>query len=252
MPLSHQDWHTRYLQQAVWTEEIRRYLYPRAGLPDSQRVLDLGCGSGALLSELHEHCRGAVVGLDIDRDYLEIARQVSPTTVLIQADAHTLPLPAASFDLTLCHFVLLWVADPIQVLREAARVTRLGGTVLALAEPDYGGRIDYPPELEQLGSWQRQSLERQGADPLTGRKLAGWFAQAGLVDIEAGILGSQWQVKQVSDQDQLERDVLVSDLKEWIPANKINQLLAAEAASRRQGERVLFVPTFYAWGRVPA
>jgi SAM-dependent methyltransferase len=163
-----------------------------------------------------------------------------------------LPLQTASFDLALCHFVLLWVANPVLVLHEMARVTRPGGSVLALAEPDYAGRIDYPPELECLGSRQRQALEQQGADPAAGRKLAGWFAEAGLAEIEVGILGSQWLAAKSAAQDQLEREVLISDLQDWVAEDKIKQLLDAEATSRQQGRRVLFVPTFYAWGRVPA
>ena len=105
-----------------------------------------------------------------------------PTTLLITAqshpqyqvdlgDAHQLPLADGCFDVCLCHFLLLWVTDPIQVLQEMYRVTRSGGVVMALAEPDYGSRIDYPQELSLLGKWQMDSLEQQGADPFIGRKL---------------------------------------------------------------------------------
>jgi hypothetical protein len=44
-----------------------------------------------------------------------------------------------------------------------ARVSR---TVLALAEPDYSGRVDEPAELKSLGEWQTEALQRQGADRL--------------------------------------------------------------------------------------
>ena len=60
------------------------------------------------------------------------------------------------------------------------RVTHPGGFVLALAEPDYGGRIDYPTELSQIGDWQKNALKQQGANPLMGRELRSIFSHAGI------------------------------------------------------------------------
>ena len=87
-------------------------------------------------------------------------------------------LRCAIFDITFCHFLLLWVRDPLQALREMKRVTRPGGSILALAEPDYDHRIDKPDELAPLGRWQAESLQRQGADPGLGGHLAELFLQA--------------------------------------------------------------------------
>ena len=43
------DWHARYTQQANWTAQTRRYLYEKAGLSKTARVLEPGCGTGAVL-----------------------------------------------------------------------------------------------------------------------------------------------------------------------------------------------------------
>jgi SAM-dependent methyltransferase len=193
------------------------------------------------------------VRLDIDFAHLEIAQAEASQAQLCQADAHHLPYPVASFDLALCHFLLLWVNDPLKVLLEMKRVTRPGGAVLALAEPDYAARIDYPPELSELGRWQQVSLQRQGADTLLGRRLPGLLAAAGLQQVESGVLGAQWTGSGPSPAERAaERAVLEYDLAllpEARPA--LDLLMPLDESAWRRGQRVLFVPTFYAWGRVP-
>ncbi len=133
-----------------------------------------------------------------------------------------------------------------------ARVTRPSGAVLALAEPDYGGRVDFPEELGQLGVWQMESLRTQGADPLMGRKLARVFRQAGLYSVETGALGGQWSGAPDWEAWESEWSVLESDLKNKPSlSEKLGFLKRLDKSAYEKGERVLFVPTFYAWGRVP-
>jgi len=252
MGLSPSDWHLRYLQQALWTRDLRRYLLGRAGIAQANRALEVGCGTGAILSEIPD-TRSAnsleIHGLDINQENLELARAHAPTSNLIQGDAHFLPYETASIDLTFCHFLLLWVRDPIQTIAEMKRVTRSGGAVIALAEPDYGGRIDYPAELSQLGDWQRQSLIQQGADPLIGRRLAAIFHSANLVDVETGVLGGQWRQGLSKEGFENEWRVLLDDLAEVAPKAKIGELRKMDEIAWLRGERILYVPTFYAWAR---
>ena len=73
------------------------------------------------------------------------------------------------------------------------RVTRPGGTVAALAEPDYGGRIDFPDSLGELGQWQAFALGSQGANPNVGRRLMAEFIAADLDSVESGLMGGQWK-----------------------------------------------------------
>jgi hypothetical protein len=144
----------------------------------------------------------------------------------------------------------LWVTNPGLVLREMARVTIPGGAVLALAEPDYGGRIDQPPALEALGRWQAGSLQRQGADPQVGRKLRGLFVQAGIRQVESGILGAGWDAPPSPEEREMEWAVIEADLSGQIPTADLQEMRKLDEAAWQSGERVLFVPTFYAWGRV--
>ncbi|MBC8331772.1 MAG: methyltransferase domain-containing protein [Anaerolineae bacterium] len=250
MSLTPQDWHARYSQQAQWTRALRAQLFPRTGLNIAQRILDVGCGTGALFGEILAQSDAAIFGVDIQRQHLRLAR-AHKDALLSQGDALQMPYANGVFDITLCHFLLLWVADPTKALSEMARVTRPGGVVLALAEPDYGGRIDYPPELEQLGAWQTESLKHQGADPLIGRKLSGLFHHVGFENIETGILGGQWRGAPTDDAWKSEWGVLESDIAQTSEFSVNSDVLKQiDADAWAGGLRVLFVPTFYAIGWV--
>jgi SAM-dependent methyltransferase len=169
-----------------------------------------------------------------------------------------LPFRAGQFDLTFCHFLLLWLQDPLAALKEMSRVTQPGGYILALAEPDYGGRIDFPPELEVLGNWQTASLRAQGAHPLIGRRLGWLFRETGLQQVETGVLGAQWQGVPGSSDLESEWTILYSDMEQLLGSKEgsrwkadFNKLKRLDETSWMQGERVLFVPTFYAIGKKP-
>lgn len=257
MTLSPSHWHVRFSQQARWTQDLRNFLYTRAGLFKAERVLDVGCGTGALLPELISGHQTSVIGLDINRSSLNYAQSTNSSAALIRGDAHNLPFADGSYDLTLCHFLLLWVSNPIRVLEEMVRLTRPGGAVLAMAEPDYGGRIDYPPELERLGDLQELSLRQQGADTRLGRRLAAMFNHVGLKSIEFGVLGGQWRISPANIDWQTEWDVLISDLESISPKEiglptqeELEDLAIIDRHASQRGERILFVPTFYAWGKV--
>ncbi len=248
-----QDWHRRFRQQLSWTRPLRDYLFEQLAVSQVMSALEIGCGTGALLSELSERGIPQVVGLDISITYLEFARSAGSSRRLAQGDALALPFANHAFDLSVCHFVLLWLNDPLLALRELRRVTRPGGVVIAFAEPDYGGRIDYPEPLAALGIDQSESLRLQGADPHLGRKIKKYFLEAGL-QANGGIIGSQWSGDSSSTApDDLEWQVIEADLQS-LPTRPaqgaVEELRALDAASRRAGERLSFTPTFYAWSRV--
>jgi SAM-dependent methyltransferase len=254
MSLSADDWHARFSQQAGWTRPARQYLFSRLGLKPGSRVLETGCGTGAVLVELEHAAAGGLHGLDIRLDYLQLAQQHTPAARLTAGDAHHLPYANDSFDAACCHFLLLWVSEPGQVVAELARVTRPDGAVLLMAEPDYGGRIDYPYELAILGKWQGQALSRAGANPQIGRRLSALLSRAGLVQVESGVLGGQWAGAPSQGEWQLEWQVLRADLEQLpglLPGRRaeIDALQEIDRQAWQRGERVLFVPTFYAWGR---
>jgi ubiquinone/menaquinone biosynthesis C-methylase UbiE len=241
------DWHARYTQQANWTLKLRKYIFQKIGLITSQRVLEVGCGTGAILSEINTH---SPHGLDIQPASLMEARVNAPAASLTCGDALYLPYPNEIFEVTFCHFLLLWVSNPQRALNEMKRVTKQGGYVLALAEPDYSARVDEPFELAVLGEWQTEALQRQGADPSMGNRVAELFFQAGIELVETGAIQNQGTEAPTSDERKLEWAVLENDLAEFVPAREIQRLRNLDEAAWARGERKLHVPTYFAWGRV--
>jgi len=244
------DWHRRFTLQARWTEQIRQYCLNQLNLDRSQRILETGCGTGAICASLRRATSAQVYGLDIRQDFLGFARFINPEGIFIQGDALLQPFASASFDCAVCHYLLLWVSDPVAALAEMRRVVKSGGWVVALAEPDYGGRIDYPDPLAALGWKQAAALRAQGADTSAGRKLASWLAQAGLKEIQVGLLGGQWGISPSEEERESEYEMIQADLSGSTSPVEMAKLLNLDAAAWRKGERILYVPTFYGWGKV--
>lgn len=242
------QWHQRYQQQARWTADVRNYLIEKASLHPGGRVLEVGVGTGAVLNAITEERSIHPLGVDLNRLSLNYARGINSAFCLIQADGVRLPFPAGKFDLAYCHYLLLWAADPSQILQEMGRVTQPGGAIIALAEPDHESRIDYPPPLDHLGKLQTKALAEQGADTSIGRRLRGLFEQTGLTDVEAGLLGARW-TKAPSHTEALEWMTIQSDLENWMSKDQLTKYQEADQAAYQSGDRVLFIPTFYAMGR---
>jgi demethylmenaquinone methyltransferase/2-methoxy-6-polyprenyl-1,4-benzoquinol methylase len=120
-------------QYRRWHNSLLAALNPRHG--DS--ILDVSTGTGAVALDLA--ARGCtVVGLDISRAMLREAlrragRFPQPKTVCFaEGRAEELPFPASSFDAVTFTFLLRYVSDPAQPVREIARVLRPGGRVAML------------------------------------------------------------------------------------------------------------------------
>lgn len=249
-PLTPEEWHDWFTVQARWTRETRLWLYRQAGLSEARAVLEVGCGSGVIAEELACLTPGRVVGLDLDLRMVELAHRRSSNVLYLQGDAYALPFPSDCFDIVVSHYLFLWLTHPERAANEMARVVRVGGSVLACAEPDYGGRVDYPPALSESGRLQAEALRRQGADPQIGRRLGELFVEAGL-QVTLGVMGGQWELPATGAGAEFdaEWDMRERDLAALCAPDRLRYWRELDRRALESGRRVLFVPTFYAWGR---
>ena len=162
-----------------------------AGVRGGQRVLDVGCGPGALTAELVRRLGPAsVAAVDPSEPFVAAARARHPGVEVQQASAERLPFPDQVFDAVLAQLVVHFMADPITGLAEMARVTRPGGVVAACVWDHAGGQ-------GPLSVFWRAARE---LDPdvhdeshLAGARvghLAELFEAAGLREIEEATLSS--------------------------------------------------------------
>ena len=110
-----------------------------AGVRSGQRVLDVGCGPGALTAELVARVgTSGVAAVDPSEPFVVAARERNPGVEVLQASAEQLPFPALTFDAALAQLVVHFMPDPNRGLAEMARVTRHDGVVAACVW-DHGG-----------------------------------------------------------------------------------------------------------------
>ncbi|MDY6876979.1 MAG: methyltransferase domain-containing protein [Chloroflexota bacterium] len=247
--LTSEEWQAWFSVQAGWTQPTRMWLYRQAGLAQAGDILEVGCGTGVVAGELTRLISARVVGLDIDSEMLSFARRQQHGVTYVQGDVHTLPFSDGSFDAVVCHYLLLWLANPARGVREMARVIRPGGHVLACAEPDYGGRVDHPPEMASLGRLQAKSLRQQGVNPEIGRRLGGLFVAAGL-QATVGVMAGRWELPASPDGGfEAEWAMRARDLAGLVPPEELCRLRSADHQALAGGQRTLFIPTFYALGK---
>jgi len=238
------DWHNRFQIQANWTKAIRDHILKKISISQTSKILEIGCGTGVILKDISHLGYQYLYGLDLDFSAVKFAFQVHYQGFFVNGNAFQLPFKTAIYDVTFCHYFLLWILDPLKAINEMIRITKPGGFIIAFAEPDYLSRIIFPNELKQFTDLQTKSLETQGVDISMGRKLKSIFHEAGLFEINAGIIGAEWQHE--PDFVASEINTLMLDIKFIETEFDLTRL---ESLMQVKGI-VNFVPTFYAYGRV--
>lgn len=193
---------TRHPHEGSVAAHARRSAANSAGffldlLAPGMRVLDAGCGSGAITCDLARIVApGEVLGIDPSHEAVVRARtlalECSITNVRFEVgDVYRLDRRSASFDVVYAHQVLRNLARPVEALTEMRRVLVPRG-LLAVREADYGTMVHAPhePRLERWLELYRAAARLSGGEPDAGRYLAGWVEAAAFVDIE--VTTSTW------------------------------------------------------------
>jgi SAM-dependent methyltransferase len=132
------DAYDRYMGR--YSRLLAPQLADLAAVRSGQRVLDVGCGPGALTAELVARVGpSAVSAVDPSQSFVAAARDRYPGVEVVHASAEALPFPDGTFDATLAQLVVHFMADPTIGLGEMARVTRRDGVVAACVW-DHGGQ----------------------------------------------------------------------------------------------------------------
>ncbi len=180
--------HERLIRQAARLTLLTERFFRDAGIGPGQRVLDLGSGVGdvAMLAARLVGPSGEVVG--IERDQRSIARARSRVA---EAGLHNVSLTQSDvnqiasdkpFDAAVGRFIMMFLPDPVAILRSLSQVIRPGG-VLAFLE------ISWAPFLllsAHLPLWSagasliHETFQRSGANMEMGLALYRMFQEAGL------------------------------------------------------------------------
>jgi ubiquinone/menaquinone biosynthesis C-methylase UbiE len=180
--------HQRLIRQARWLAAHTERLFREAGIGPGQRVLDLGSGVGdvALIAARLVGPTGEVVG--IERDPRSIARAEARlaeaglrNVKFTQSDAAEIP-GDKPFDAAVGRYILMFLPDPVSVLRSLSRLVRPGG-ILAFQEPCWKSFLEQSARLplwSSAASLLVETFQRSGTNTEMGPALSRVFQDAGL------------------------------------------------------------------------
>ncbi len=179
----------RLIEQSRLYEPITRRFLESAGISSGMRVLDIGSGAGdvALIAAKLVGPEGDVVGVDMNPDILQIARHRvqeagHENVEFLAGDAQDLDL-GGQFDAMVGRLVLMYIPDPVAVLKQLLTRLKPGGIVM-FQEADFTiTRFYHTPEtplFNQLSDWIVEVFDRSGANAAMGLELHRVFIEAGL------------------------------------------------------------------------
>lgn len=205
----------------------------------SLRILEIGCGPGALAEALRRwYPRAEITGLDRDTNFLDFARTRAPGVTFLAGDATALPFPENSFDVTISNTVQEHV-EPSAFFGEQLRVLRPGGVCLVLSSRrglHAAARCLAQNEAESA-FWDAVSRmddtnERFGICryPLSEAELPAVMERYGFRQISVGYVAA----------DQTPDDPAVSPelAQEMFDSGRYNDLEALDSVVRSLGERL--------------
>ena len=164
-----------------YSEPLAAQFADLAGVGRGQRLLDVGCGPGALTAELVSRAGAdAVSAVEPSASFAAAVRERLPGADIRLAAAEQLPFPAGTFDAALAQLVVHFMADPVMGLREMGRVTRPGGVVAACVWDHAGGRGPLAAFWSAVRELDPSAADESGLAGVREGDLARLFAQAGL------------------------------------------------------------------------
>ena len=161
------------------------------GIREADKVLDVGCGTGALTWTIAQTTQVAsIVGIDPSNGFIEYARtrQADPRVSFDVGDAQQLPYENGTFDKCLASLIMSFVPNASQAAAEMRRVAKPGGVVatcywdsqggMELFETFWSAAVALDPKISEQSSRQR----RYG----TADSLADLWRGAGLQQVVTG------------------------------------------------------------------
>jgi SAM-dependent methyltransferase len=180
--------HERLMRQASVIAPVTERLFREAGIRMGQRVLDLGSGLGdvSMLVARLVGRSGEVVGIErdgtsIERARARVAAEGFRNVRFIQTDVNQV-VSDQPFDAAVGRFILMFLPDPVSVLRSVVQLVRSGG-VLAFQEPSWVPLLalgDRLPLWSRVLRFIHETLLRSGANPEMGLALYPIFQEVGL------------------------------------------------------------------------
>jgi SAM-dependent methyltransferase len=162
-----------------------------AGIRAGQRVLDVGCGPGALTAELVRRLGPeAVAAVDPSEPFVAAARKRHPGVDVHLAPAESLPYPDHHFDASLAQLVVHFMADPIAGLAEMARVTRRDGVVAACVWDHAGEQGPLSLFWQAARAFDPDVVDESDLAGARAGHLEALFGAAGLREIEAATVSA--------------------------------------------------------------
>jgi SAM-dependent methyltransferase len=164
-----------------YSEPLAAQFAELAGIRSGQRVLDVGCGPGALTAQLAGRIGPvAVSAVDPSPSFAAAVRERLPGVDVRLSAAEKLPFPEGAFDAALAQLVVHFMADPVAGLREMSRVTRPGGVVAACVWDHAGGRGPLTTFWSAVRELDPAADDESGLPGVRDGDLARLFAAAGL------------------------------------------------------------------------
>lgn len=164
-----------------------------AVLQPRMRVLDAGCGTGAITRGIAGAVGpdGHALGMDINPNLIDEARQLHEGTPCLEfrvgdAFATTLPVDSAPFDIATAARVLQWLAEPDAAVRSLAGAVRRGGGRVIVLDYSHEAMVWDPAPPDSMRRFYDAFLRWRsdaGMDNRMADHLAGLFADAGLADV---------------------------------------------------------------------
>jgi SAM-dependent methyltransferase len=173
------DAYMRFMGQ--YSEPLAVRFADLAGIGQGQRVLDVGCGPGALTAELLSRAGAdAVSAVEPSASFAAAVRARLPGVDVRRSAAEQLPFPDGTFDAAMAQLVVHFMTDPVLGLREMRRVTRPGGMVSACVWDHAGGRGPLTAFWTAVREVDPVAGDEPGLAGVREGDLASLFAQAGL------------------------------------------------------------------------